>query len=374
MLGALVVLLAFGLVMLSSSSRVRAADRFGDPFYFVNRQALWLLIALAVSFVVSRIDYHFYKRWAWGVLTLAVIGLILVFVPGIGIQRGGSYRWIEIAGWRFQPSEFAKFAMIVVLAAWYSSRTWRIRDFWRGAVIPFSIIGIIGFLLFLEPDYGTAVLVLVTGMGIMFVGGVKIAHLGLFSLCGICSFLLAVLHNPHRLGRLNAFRFPDRYPELAYQLIQSKDAFSLGGWSGLGLGESIQKHYYLPEAHTDFIFAIIGEELGLPATGAVVLLFLVIFICGLRIGSRAPDRYGRLLATGLVLMLLTQAALNIAVVTGCLPTKGITLPFISYGGSSLLMSMVYIGVLVNIAHHGNVGDTDPRNRFIRQRELTCEDD
>lgn len=373
MLGSVIVMLAFGLVMLASASRVRAAVRFNDPYYFIIRQSIWLLVSMLATFVVVRIDYHWYKKLAWVLLAMAVIGLCLVFVPGIGVARGGSARWIDLFGMRFQPSEFAKFAMIAALTAWYTARPLKTQTFWVGAALPFGAIGFLALLLFLEPDYGTAALIVATGVGIMFVAGVRLAHLGFFSLLGVCAFLLAIMQDEHRLARTIAFLAPERYPSLSYQLGQSKDAFSLGGWFGVGLGNSIQKHFYLPEAHTDFILAIIGEELGLLATGSVVLLFLVIFICCLQISARAPDRYGRLLGFGIAMMLLLQAAINVAVVTGCMPTKGITLPFISYGGSSLLLSMSLIGVMINISRHAGTDYADRHTDFIRNHELTVAD-
>ncbi len=369
MLGAVILLAAFGLMMLASASRSRAMVRFDDPYFFVIRQAIWMVLGLVAAGVVARVDYHWYRRFSWILLAVALMGLILVFAPGIGIKRGGSNRWIGVGGLRFQPSEFAKLAMISGLAAWYAVRPQRIPTFLNGAVKPFVIIGLLAGLVFLEPDYGTAALLAATGVGVMFVAGVRFLYLGLFSLAGLCAFVLAVLHNPHRMTRTLAFIMPDRHPDLAYQLGQSKDAFSLGGLFGVGLGESIQKHFYLPEAHTDFIFAIIGEELGLLATGSVVLLYFVVFLCALKISRQAPDRFGRLLGTGLALLLSLQAAFNIAVVTGLLPTKGITLPFISYGGSSLLTSMILIGVLVNIARHATPEYGDRHTRFIRNQSL-----
>ncbi len=372
-MGAVAVLLVFGLVMLASASRVPGLALYGNAHYFVIRQAVWMTLGLVAALVASRFDYHRYKSLSLILLAVSIVGLILVFVPGIGVRRGGSSRWINLAGLQFQPSEIVKFCFVAVLSAWYAVRPQRIRTFWLGAVVPFLLIGIMGGLLFIEPDYGTAALIAAVGVGIMFVAGAKMPYLSIFSLLGLCAFSLAILRNPNRLGRMIAFVFPEKYPDLAYQLGQSKDAFTLGGPFGVGLGNSIQKHYYLPEVHTDFIFAIVGEELGLPATGAVILLFLAVFICGLRIGACAPDLYGRLMAFGLALILCLQAGFHIAVVTGCLPTKGITLPFISYGGSSLLISLTIVGVLINIARHALPEYGDRHTRFIRGQELTAAD-
>ncbi len=378
MLGAVAVLLGFGLVMLASASRVRAADRYGDPLFLLNRQIVWLGISAVVTLIVARLDYRWYKKMAWVLLVISLVGLVMVFVPGIGARRGGSSRWVVIAGLQFQPSEFAKIAIIIALAAWYANRS-RTMTFVRAIMVPLVLIGLICGLLFLAPDYGTVALVAAVGGGIMFVSGVKLAHLLIPAMAGIMLFSLAVLNNPTRWQRVEALWNPELHPAAAYQLQQAKQAFALGEWTGIGLGESIQKYHYLPEAHNDFIFAIIGEELGLLATGAIVLLFLAILLCSLRISAHAPDRFGRLLGVGLAMVLALQAAINVAVVTGCLPTTGITLPFISYGGSSLLITMTIIGILVNIARNTTVEDVAKENQntrkvgFSTSRELRFSD-
>lgn len=378
LVGAVALLLAFGLVMLTSASRVRAAVRYGDPLYLLVRQIGWLGISVVVALIVAHLDYRWYRKIAWLVLAVSVIGLLLVFVPGIGARRGGSSRWVIIAGFQFQPSEFAKLAMIIALAAWYANRS-RAMTIIRGICVPLLMIGLIGVLLFLEPDYSTLALVAAVGGGIMFVSGVKWRHLLIPALAGILLFTIAVIHDQTRWQRVESLWDQEGNPAAAYQLQQAKEAFALGEWTGIGLGESIQKYRYLPEAHNDFIFAIIGEELGLVASGIVVLLFLMVLICGLRISVCAPDRFGRLLGTGLTLILSVQALVNVAVVTGCLPTTGITLPFISYGGSSLLVTMVMIGILLNIARQAGAPDDPPireprRNAgIIANRELSFAD-
>jgi cell division protein FtsW len=240
----------------------------------------------------------------------------------------------------------------MVLSAWTTRVGRKSATIMDGLVKPGAILAVMAGLIFLEPDFGTTMLVAVVGGAILFAGGAPWPHLLGGATVGLAGFAVAILHDEVRRGRILAFLMPDKYPAAAYQLGQSVQAFTLGGFWGVGLGQSLQKQYFLPEAHTDFILAIIGEELGLVATCLVIALFAGFLICGMIISLQAPDMFGRLLGTGFTLMTTIQAAINVGVVTGCLPTKGLPLPFISYGGSSLLMSLVGVGVLVNIARQG----------------------
>jgi len=345
-------LMVFGIVMLASTSGIRAQALYGDPEYFVKRQILWGLMALLAGVIACRVDYHRWRFLAVPVFGLAVILLALVFVPGIGVKIGGSRRWLHFGSFGFQPSEFAKFALILIMAWWMAREQRYASDFSRGALLPGGLLAIAAGLIFLEPDFGTTLLSAVVGMAIMYAGGARIIYLLLFAIGGLSVFALAVMRDEVRLHRILAFLDPDKYSQTySFQLVSAINAFIGGGMSGVGLGQSMQKQYYLPEAHTDFIFAIIGEELGAFATIAVVLLFAGLFLCGLKISYRASDVFGRLLAFGITIMITLQAAINIGVVTGCLPTKGLPLPFISFGGSSLIMSLIEIGVLINIAQH-----------------------
>jgi cell division protein FtsW len=344
------VLTVFGLVMLASASGVKAIELYGDPMFFVYRQLLWLALALLVAGVISRIDYRRWRYLAVPVFILSVILLVLVLIPGIGTKVGGSRRWLRFGVMQIQPSEFAKFSLVIVLAWWMARERMRSREFGRGVLAPMTMLGLIAGLIFLEPDYGTTMLCGLVGMAIMFAGGALLRYLVLFAGSGLTLFCIAVMHNEVRRGRVLAFLAPEKYAQTySFQLINAINAFVAGGWRGVGLGASVQKHFYLPEAHTDFIFAIIGEELGMLGTLGVVLLFAGICACGMRISIKAPDWFGRLLAFGLTILITMQAMFNIGVVTGCLPTKGLTLPFISFGGSSLMMSLAAIAVLLNIA-------------------------
>jgi cell division protein FtsW len=260
----------------------------------------------------------------------------------------------------------AKFAVVVMLSAWTANVGRKASTLMDGLVKPGAMLAMMVGLIFLEPDFGTTILVAAVGGAILFAAGAPWPYLAGGGAAGLAGFAVAILHDEVRRGRILAFLMPDKYPAAAYQLGQSMQAFTLGGFWGVGLGQSMQKQYFLPEAHTDFILAIIGEELGLVVTCLVIALFAGFLICGMVISLQAPDLFGRLLGTGFTLMTSIQAAINVGVVTGCLPTKGLPLPFISYGGSSLLMSMIGVGVLVNIARQG-VADAVHLKQAVRDK-------
>ncbi len=349
--GTALILTAFGIVMLLSTSSVHGLQQFNDPNYFIKRQALHLGLALVLGFFATRIDYRIWRTWAIPLAILAAVLLVLAVLPGgIGVTVKGSSRWVRFGPVTFQPSELAKLA-VIVLVSWYMARSQRgVRELVRGLLIPLALIGVIALLILAAPDFGTTVLVGGVGLLLMFAGGTRVGYLAITAALGGVSFLLLVMHNPVRMRRVMAFLNPEQYAKTeAFQLLSAIYAFVIGGAGGVGLGQSIQKRFYLPESHTDFIFAIIGEELGLIASWSVVLLFGVLFWCGLRIALRTGDLFGKLLALGITLMITLQAAFNMAVVTGLVPTKGLPLPFISYGGSSIVMTFFMIGILVNIA-------------------------
>lgn len=348
----ILVLLALGIVMVGSAGRVKgASEDYDDPYIFLKRQCVWLLLGTCAAIAASYFDYRKLKAPSVNrtMLGVALLLLLLVFVPGIGLKVGGAHRWIRFGGLRMQPSEFAKFCVIVFIAGEMSRARFKANRLKEGLLVPLLPLGLVTGLIFLEPDYGTAFLTAAGGMIMLFVGGARMMYLTLVSATGLCAFLLAVMQNPLRMRRVMAFLFPEKYPAVAYHLQRSEYAFIMGNALGVGLNKSMEKHYYLPEAHTDFIYAIIGEELGIVGTFAVLAGFAGVLACGVRISLAAADTFGRLLGFGLTTMLTLQAVINIAVVTGCLPTKGLALPFISYGGSSLCMSMIAVGMLVSIA-------------------------
>ena len=337
-----------------------------DPGYFLKRQAVWLAVAVVASVVAAKVDYHRWQKFWIPLALLSVFLLTMVMVPGLRLKIGGAYRWFRMGPFSFQPSELAKIAVVVMLSAWMTRcgvRSLRFRD---GVLKPMAMLGVFLALVIKEPDYGTTILLATVGVCVLFVGGARGWQLALPCLIGVACIAYLISLDPVRLGRIVAFIEPERNPKVAYHLAQSKMSFMLGGLWGVGLGNSLQKHFYLPEAHTDFILAIIGEELGLVATLGVVLLFAGYLFCGMRIALKAPDCFGRLTAFGLTMMIGLQAFINGGVVTGVLPTKGLPLPFISYGGSSLIMSMVATGILMNIARHTASGD-DAHTRAVKDR-------
>jgi cell division protein FtsW len=354
LVGIVLLLLALGIVMLASASSVKGNAVYKDSSYFLIRQLIWLVAAVVAGTVTASIDYHRWLKWWKPISIISGVLLVLVLVPHIGVKINGSHRWFRLGPISTQPSELAKFAVVIMLSSWMATRKGLEGTFIEGILKPGAMLVPILGLVFLEPDFGTTILLAVVGCSILFAGGSMVRYLGLGVSVGLVGFAIAVMHDPVRAGRVLAFIEPEKYPAAAYHLQQSEQAFTLGGIWGVGLGESLQKHFYLPEAHTDFILAIVGEELGLAATVMVVLLFAGFLACGTMIIRQAPDALGRLMALGFTLMTTVQATINVGVVTGCLPTKGLALPFISYGGSSLIVSMMCVGVLVNIAHHGVV--------------------
>jgi cell division protein FtsW len=351
------ILVLFGLVMLFSTSGPQGEKLFGNPYYFTQRQAVWLFLGLVAAFVAARVDYHRWMKLAWPLLGLTLVLLALVYVPGIGLNIKGSHRWIGIPGvLSFQPSELAKFTAINALAFWFGTKRRQRDGFQGGILIPSLILGSMLGLIVFETDFGATVLIGATGGLMMFVAGSPMLYLAPVGLLAAGALGWMIKQNPERMARIMAFLHPEQYEKTeAYQLMNALYAFVVGGVGGAGLGQSLQKKFYLPEAHTDFIFAIIGEELGLGASLGVVLLFVVLLLCGLRISGRASDAGGRLMAFGITILISLQAAINIGVVTGRLPTKGLPLPFISFGGTSLLVTLFMVGVLLNIARQGAGG-------------------
>jgi cell division protein FtsW len=363
----ILILLAIGLIMLASTSSVQGASHYDSPFYYLKRQLVWFFISLLVIMITARIDYHKWNLFALPLVSICLFFLVLVLIPHIGTTVKGSSRWLRIGFIGFQPSELAKIGSIVFLAWWMTRVRRRASDLKYGLLIPLSILGLMLGLIFIEPDFGTTLLIGMVGMIMLFMGGTRFSYLSVTSLLGLGGFLIAISFDEERTRRIIAFLSPEKYAQNeAYQLLNSKYAFVLGGGSGVGLGQSLQKHFYLPEAHTDFILAIIGEELGFAGSCGILVLFMLFFMCGLWISLKARDVFGRLLGLGITLMVSLQAMINIGVVTGCLPTKGLALPFISFGGTSMVVTMAMIGILLNIAWHIEV-QTDTVSRVIKNR-------
>jgi cell division protein FtsW len=345
-------MLVIGIVMLFSTSAF-ARDSHGDVYFFIKRQGVWLAIGLTLCAAAAMLDYHIWQRTWWLWFVLALFTLVLCFVPHLGMRINGSRRWVGLGPVTFQPSEIAKIAAVFFLAYWFARHEKASNSIWRGFVLPLAIIAPLLILILSEVDLGTTVLLGATGFVVMFIAGSNPLLLGLVSVIGLSGILLVATQMSERMGRLSAFLDPQRFKEDAgLQQMQALIAWGSGGMEGLGLGNGRQKMLYLPYAHTDFIFPMIGEELGLRISLLVVFLFVVIIVCGMMIALHAKDRFGLLLAAGIVALLGLQAAVNIGVTTSLLPNKGLPLPFISYGGSNLVACLFGIGLLLNVYRQG----------------------
>lgn len=344
-----VALLCIGIVMVYSASSVRAYAQLGDAAYYLKRQIMWILVGLVAMYFTFTVDYHAWAKLVWPTLVLSLAGLIGVVALGEVIS--GSRRWIEIGFVNFQPTELTKLALILFFAYFFARLPREELFSFRSSLVPaLALLALVDLLVMLQPDFG-AVIVLTGVSFIMWVAaGVRVLYLSGLAITAIPAFVALAWAEPYRVRRLMAFLNPWADPsDSGYQTIQSLLALGSGGLFGLGLGQSRQKYAYLPANHTDFIFAILGEELGLLGTLTVVLLFFLFAWRGYRIAMKAPDSFGALLATGLTSMIVFQAALNMGVISGALPITGITLPLISYGGSSLAVTLASIGILLNIS-------------------------
>lgn len=346
------LLLTIGIIMVFSASYVAAETRYGDGFYFFKRQLVWALIGIAGMTAVMKIDYSCFKKWALPIFSISVFLLVLVLIPGVGINIKGSTRWLGIGTLSFQPSEVAKLGLILILAKVLANQQNRIKHFLRGFIPPLLVVGLVCALILAQPDLGTAVTIAGTSYIMFIAAGARKSHLFGLAFLGLFLVAGAVYLAPYRMARFTAFLDPWDDPlGKGFQTIQSLLAVGSGRLFGMGLGQGRQKFLYLPEQHTDFIFAVLSEELGFIGSVFVLFLFFVFMWRGLRIALKAPDIFGALLAVGITGMVVIQAIINIGVVTGSLPVTGITLPFISYGGSSLTLNLLSIGILLNISRH-----------------------
>ncbi|HEY1581471.1 MAG TPA: putative lipid II flippase FtsW [Chthoniobacterales bacterium] len=362
-------LLAIGIVILFSTGAF-ARDSHGDVYFFVRKHALWLGIGMIACAVAALVDYHFWQRTWYVWFGLALIGLTLCFLPPFRHKINGSWRWLQFHQFTCQPSEFAKIATVFFLGWWFSRYEGESRQLWRGFLLPMAVVSLLISLIITEVDLGTTVLIGATTLVIMFVAGTNLVFLATLSLGGVGAILYLATHISERNSRLLAFLHPEQYKLTAgHQQMQALIAWGSGGIDGLGLGNGRQKFAYLPFAHTDFIFPIIGEELGLRFSLLVVFLFVVVIVCGMTIALHARDRFGLLLGSGIVSLIAFQAAINIGVVTSLLPNKGLPLPFVSYGGSNLVVALFAVGLLLNIYRQG-VLEPAPRKEMAMRVRVT----
>jgi cell division protein FtsW len=354
--GIVVALVSLGVVMVYSASAIIAGDRFHDPFFFLKKQLFWAALGMAGLWVAMRVDYRRLERLVIPLLMLSAVLLVLVLVPPFGQSINGTRRWLRFGPLSFQPVELAKFALVLYLAAFLARRQQAIASFRHGLLPVLLVAAAMAGLTILQPDLGNSLALVLLSLALAYLAGARVVHMTAIAVAALPVVALLIALKPYRWRRMVAFMNPWDDPQgSGFQIIQSFLALGSGGWLGRGLGESRQKLFYLPEPYTDFIFAIIGEELGLIGALAVVVLFGVLVWRGLRIGARAPDAFGAYLALGFTLMIATQTLVNIGVVTGGLPTKGLPLPFISFGGSALLMTLFATGVLLNISQHAQAG-------------------
>jgi cell division protein FtsW len=355
-------LVVLGLVVLfSASSPIK-----GGPYAYLYKQFIFLAVAIAAGWVVAMVDLEQLRKFAWVVGVLALVALLFVLIPGIGIKVNGARRWVGFGGVRLQVSEFAKLAMVFSLAHYLALNQSKLHDLLRGFIIPLGWIGLFSGLIILEPDFGAAFLLGTIGVVLLFLAGVRLKFLlpAIGSL--LILFALLVLFNPLRLQRVLSFLDPEANRQgTGYQPWQAMLAFAAGGVDGVGLGNGRQQNAFLPEAHTDYIFAIMGEEMGLIFTLIVVILFVTIFVAGLLHVRRAPNLFQFLLVTGAILLICLQAIINLGVVTSLLPSKGMALPFISAGGSNLLLMGLLVGVIINSAR-----TWERPTPLVRRRSLT----
>ena len=344
----------FGIIMIYSSSYVWAEYKYNDPYKYLKNQGLFFIIGIILMNIVSKVDYKKYFKYANKILLVCIILLILVLIPGIGTIRNGSRSWFGIGSFGIQPSEFAKLGLIIFVSKYLSNNPNSMKNFKKG-ILPILLItiGIFGIIM-LQPDFGTGTILVMTIIGILFIAGLDIKIFLKFGIVGIVGIVGLIIIAPYRLKRILSFLDPWSDPlGSGFQIIQSLYSIGPGGLFGLGFGNSIQKHFYLPEPQTDFIFSIISEEFGFMGILIISILFITIFYSCLKISMKCNDLFGKFLSFGITFGLIFQSILNLSVVVGLIPVTGVTLPFLSYGGSSLLITMISIGIILNISRYEN---------------------
>lgn len=340
----------FGIIMIYSASSIWAEYKFHDAFKFVKAQGIFFLAGIVLMNALLKIDYSVYQKHANKILGICFLLLVLVLIPGIGTVRNGSRSWFGLGGFGIQPSEFAKIGLIIYVSKYLANHRKEMRDIKKGVLPILMVIGVFFLLIMLEPDFGTAMVIVLTLVCMIFVSGVKVSFFVKVGFMGLLGIVGLILVAPYRMARIVSFLNPWTDPlGSGFQIIQSLYAIGPGGLLGQGFLNSHQKHFYLPEPQTDFIFSIISEEFGFLGVLIVVSFFFFLFYRSLKISMRTEDAFGKYLSFGLAFGILIQAVLNLCVVVGLIPVTGVTLPFLSYGGSSLLVSMASIGIILNVS-------------------------
>ena len=345
-----IIIIIFGIIMIYSASSIWAEYKFNDQFKFVKSQSIFFIISLILCYFISKVNYNFWKKNANKILLACFILLILVLIPGIGTIRNGSRSWFGIGGLGIQPSEFAKIGLIIFVSKYLSNNVKELKSIKKGVLPILGIIFLFFGLIMLEPDFGTAMVIVLTLLSLIFISGVKLDFFVKIGLLGLGGIILLIIIAPYRMARIVSFLNPWSDPlGSGFQIIQSLYAIGPGGLLGQGFLNSHQKHFYLPEPQTDFIFSIISEEFGFLGVLIVVLFFAFIFYRSVKISLKSNDLFAKFLTFGLAIGIIIQASLNLSVVIGLIPVTGVTLPFFSYGGSSLLTSMISIGIILSIS-------------------------
>jgi len=349
------LLVLVGVMMIYSASSVIALKKYGEGGYFLTRQLIWASAGMALLFLVSRIPYRIWQKWVIPLTLFSLILLGIVLVPGLGQEINGARRWLRIGPVSFQPSEFAKLGLLIYLAHYLTKGSGKMNQFVHGLLPVLVVTGLGVVLIVLEPDLGTAVTLGLVILLLLFVGGARASHLSILGLCLVPVLAFLIMGTEYRRQRWLTFLDPWQDPsDTGFQIIQSFLAFGSGGGLGMGLGEGRQKLFFLPYPHTDFIFSVIGEELGMLGTFLILFCFMMLVWRGLRLASQVVDPFGQFLAVGITLMIGVAALINLGVVTGLLPTKGLPLPFVSYGGSSLVANLIGVGLLISISRHREI--------------------
>jgi cell division protein FtsW len=344
------ILVTVGTAMIYSSSSIIALEKFKDGQYFLKKQIFFVILGLISMVLLTKIDYTTWKKAAYPGIILSLIMLALLFIPHVGLKRGGATRWLNLGVFSFQVSEMVKIAMVVFLAHLLARKAHLLKKFSRGVLIPSAITAVVISLILLEPDFGTAMIIASILILMLCLAGSRITHLMFLAAAFIPVGVWLIFHKGYRLARLTVFLDPWKDAgNSGFQIIQSLISFGSGGTFGVGIGDGMQKLFYLPQPHTDFILSIIAEESGFIGVSIVIILFSIFVFRGFMIAMKAPDLFGMLLAAGLTMVIAMESFINIAGVMGLIPLKGLALPFLSYGGSSFVMSMIAVGILLNIS-------------------------
>jgi len=344
------ILVTVGTAMIYSSSSIIALERFKDGQFFLKKQILFVFIGLVSMVLMTKIPYTQLKKFAYPGVIISFVLLTLLLIPHVGLKRGGATRWLNMGFFSFQVTEMVKIAMVIFLAHLLTRKAHQLKKFTRGILIPLSVTAVIILLVLLEPDFGTAVIIAAIMLLMMGLAGSRIKHLLILAAAFIPVGIWLIWHKGYRLARLTAFLDPWKDADnTGFQIIQSLLSFGSGGAFGVGIGDGMQKLFYLPEPHTDFILSIIAEESGFIGVTIVIVMFMLFVLRGFMISLRAPDLFGTLLAAGLTMVIALESFINIAGVMGIIPLKGLALPFLSYGGTSFIMSMTAVGILLNIS-------------------------